>query len=111
MLLSSLAVRVRVARYTVSLILLLATTSAFAEICETLTSLKLPNTTITLARVEEGDLSSIDNGTPGGPLNHLPSFCRVADTISPVPDSVIKFEVWMPTSGWNPNFACTKPKP
>ena len=99
-----LAARVRVAHYSIALIVLLAATSSSAEICETLTSLKLPNTTITLARVEQGDLSSIDNGTPGGPLTHLPSFCRVAGTISPVPDSVIKFEVWMPTSGWNQRF-------
>jgi feruloyl esterase len=99
--LRSLAARVRVARNALPLILLLAATSGSAEICESLVSLKLPNTTITLARVEEGDLTSIDNGTPGGPLTNLPSFCRVAGTISPVPDSVIKFEVWMPTSNWN----------
>jgi feruloyl esterase len=102
--LRTLAARVRVARNTFALILLLTATSSFAEICETLVSLKLPNTTITVARVEEGDLSSIDNKTPGGPLTNLPSFCRVAGTISSVPDSVIKFEVWMPTSGWNQRF-------
>jgi feruloyl esterase len=102
--LSSLAGSVRVVRNAIPVILLLAATSGFAEICESLVSLKLPNTTITLARVEEGDLTSIDNGTPGGPLTNLPSFCRVAGTISPVPDSVTKFEVWMPTSGWNQRF-------
>jgi feruloyl esterase len=107
--LRSLAVRLRAIRYTsISLVTLFAlsvfSTPIHAEICESLTSLKLPHTTIALARVEEGDLSSIDNGTLGGSLNHLPSFCRVAGTISPVPDSVIKFEVWMPTSGWNHRF-------
>jgi feruloyl esterase len=104
MLLSSLVGSVRVARYALPLIALLTATSCSAEICESLTSLKLPTTTITLARVEEGDLTSIDNGTPGSPLTNLPSFCRVAGTISPVPDSVIKFEVWMPTSNWNHRF-------
>jgi feruloyl esterase len=102
--LRSLAVRVRVACHAAPILLLLIATSAFAEICESLTGLRLPNTTITLARVEEGDLSSIDNGTPGGSLTNLPSFCRVAGTISPVPDSAIKFEVWMPVSGWNRRF-------
>jgi len=102
-------IAVRAILYTAFAIATLFTLSFFpsaahAEICESLTSLKLPNTKITLARVEEGDLSSIDNGTPGGPLNHLPAFCRVAGTISPVPDSVIKFEVWMPVSGWNHRF-------
>ena len=28
-------------------------------------------------------------------------FCRVAVTITPVPDSEIKIEVWLPESGWN----------
>ena len=101
--LRSLAVRVRVACHAAP-ILLCFSSHTFAEICESLTGLRLPNTTITLARVEEGDLSSIDNGTPGGSLTNLPSFCRVAGTISPVPDSAIKFEVWMPVSGWNRRF-------
>jgi tannase/feruloyl esterase len=102
--LSSLAGSVRVVRNALPVLLLLAATSGFAEICESLVSLKLSNTAVTLARVEEGDLSSLDNKTPGGPLTNLPSFCRVAGTISPVPDSVIKFELWMPTSNWNRRF-------
>lgn len=107
--LKSLAVRLSAIRYTSFSIATLFALSVFspparAEICESLTSLKLPHTTVTLARVEEGDLSSVDNGTPGGPLNNLPVFCRVVGTISPVPDSAIKFEVWMPVSGWNHRF-------
>ena len=31
----------------------------------------------------------------------LPEFCRVAATLSPVPDSEIKIEVWMPAANWN----------
>jgi feruloyl esterase len=31
----------------------------------------------------------------------LPSFCRVAATLTPSTDSDIKIEVWLPVSGWN----------
>ena len=34
----------------------------------------------------------------------MPSFCRVAGILRPSPDSVIRFEVWMPSSGWNGKF-------
>jgi feruloyl esterase len=100
----SLAVRVRAARSIALSVLLLSSPQIFATTCESLSTLKLPNTIITLARVEQGDLSALDNQTPGPPLNGLPPFCRVAGTISPVPDSVIGFEVWMPTSNWNHRF-------
>ena len=33
-----------------------------------------------------------------------PAFCRVAATISPVPGSTIKIEVWLPVEGWNGKF-------
>jgi feruloyl esterase len=71
--------------------------------------LKIPNATITLAtEVPVGTLKlSGPAGPPGGPpLNFaaLPAFCRVAGTIRPTPDSDIRFEVWMPLSGWNGKF-------
>jgi feruloyl esterase len=34
----------------------------------------------------------------------MPAFCRVAATLTPTSDSVIKMEVWMPDSGWNGRF-------
>ena len=34
----------------------------------------------------------------------MPAFCRVAATITPVPDSEIKMEVWLPADGWNGKF-------
>lgn len=39
----------------------------------------------------------------GAPVDFaaLPGFCRVAGTISPVDDSRIGFELWIPASGWN----------
>src|SRR5207237_4572050 len=41
---------------------------------------------------------------PGRPLDNLPAFCRVAAEIKPTKDSDIKFELWMPASGWNGKF-------
>jgi feruloyl esterase len=37
-------------------------------------------------------------------LDNLAVFCRVAGEIKPTKDSGIKFEVWMPASGWNGKF-------
>jgi len=78
---------------------------AFAASCESLTSLALPNTTITTAQV-------VAPGAfvpPGGPgkgkgvnvYKDLPEFCRVAATLKPSGDSDIKVEFWLPTSNWN----------
>src|SRR5580693_9493475 len=68
--------------------------------------LKLPHTTITLvAEVPAGAFKpAAAAGVPGGPPANfaaLPAFCRVAGTSQPTPDSDIRFEVWMPLSGWN----------
>ncbi len=39
---------------------------------------------------------------PYGPaLSGLPAFCRVEGVLRPTPDSEIRFEVWMPETGWN----------
>jgi feruloyl esterase len=67
--------------------------------CGALATLALPNATITLAQ-------AVDAGrfTPPGSAaeaSGLPAFCRVAATLKPTPDSDIKIEVWMPSSGWN----------
>lgn len=71
--------------------------------------LKLPHTTITLvAEVPAGAFRPAGaGGGPGGPpanYGALPAFCRVAGTIQPTADSDIRFEVWMPLSGWNGKF-------
>ena len=69
--------------------------------CESLATLKLPASTITLAAV-------VDTGAWPVPIARAPSthapFCRVAATLKPSEDSDIKVEVWMPTTGWNGNF-------
>jgi feruloyl esterase len=97
-------------------VLLVALSSAAnlsAATCESLASLALPNTTITLAQtVAAGDFaapaaSARDLGAPID-WKQLPAFCRVAATIKPVPDSDIKMEIWLPMSGpaptWNHEF-------
>jgi feruloyl esterase len=73
---------------------------AFAVMpCGNLTLLALPNNT------------TVDTATsvPPGPFvrpgattaTNVPAFCRVAGTSRPTSDSEIRFEVWMPASGWN----------
>jgi len=73
--------------------------------CETLASMTLPDTTITLAEaVPAGGFTT--PGARGGRgandgASNLPAFCRVAATIKPSADSDIKIEVWLPSSNWN----------
>lgn len=74
-----------------------------AASCEEMAKLQLPNTTITTAQtVAAGTFAPAQGG--GAPFKDLPAFCRVAGTIKPSSDSDIKFEVWMPATGWNGKF-------
>ena len=96
----------------VSMILLVAwlfsLTEASAASCESLRSLALENSTITLAEsVGAGEFVWPGNGgneRQRALMKQLPPFCRVAATLKPSSDSDIKIEVWMPTSGWNGKF-------
>ena len=74
--------------------------------CESLSALKLPDTTITMAQsVAAGAFSPPTAGGGGGQAySTLPAFCRVAATIKPTSDSDIKVEVWLPASGWNGKY-------
>ena len=69
--------------------------------CDSLSSLSLPNTTITSAQL-------LDAGrfTPPGrdPIQDLPEFCRLEGVARPTSDSEIRFELWMPSLGWNQRF-------
>ena len=80
--------------------------SARAATCESLATLALPDTTITLAEAEAaGKFTPPKPGNlPGPPLDNLPAFCRVAVEVKPTKDSDIKFELWMPASEWNGKF-------
>ena len=80
-----------------------------ASNCESLSALKLKNTTITMAKtVEAGPFAVPFSGPNAGmrfqPLLTLPAFCRVAATLTPVSDSEIKIEIWLPEAGWNGNL-------
>jgi len=92
--------------------LALPAVAAAANSCESLSSLSLPDTTITMATpVAPGALDLPAAGGAFAPaaltpvaLKDLPAFCRVALTIKPTADSDIKVEVWMPASNWNGKF-------
>jgi feruloyl esterase len=76
-----------------------------AGTCESLSTLTLPDTTITLAQsVAAGGFSPPSGGGGGQTYSTLPAFCRVAATIKPTSDSDIKVEVWLPASGWNGKY-------
>src|SRR3984957_14807130 len=86
------------------------TTHGGAATCESLVSLVLPGTTITLAQpVAAGEFMPPGRTFPGEPaptvaFKDLPAFCRIAATLKPTDDSDIKIEVWLPASGWNGKF-------
>jgi len=67
--------------------------------CERLTSISLPNTTITFAQ------SYAPGQAVSGTIRAPVGLCRVASTVRPSSDSNIKFEVWIPTDGsWNGKY-------
>lgn len=68
--------------------------------CESLAGLNLPDTTITIAAVVPAGAFDPPGATP--PIDT--AACRVAGSIKPTSDSDIRFEAWMPTSGWNGKF-------
>ncbi|MDE3109074.1 MAG: tannase/feruloyl esterase family alpha/beta hydrolase [Acidobacteriota bacterium] len=84
---------------------------ARARTCEDLTSLKLPNATVTSAEMVDAGQPAATRG-PGadgdmqGPFTggakgaKLPAYCRVQITAQPT----IRIEVWMPAAGWNGEF-------
>jgi feruloyl esterase len=79
-------------------------TPAAAVTCASLAGLALPDTTITAAQsVAAGTYTAPD----GEIFTNLPTFCRIAATLTPTSDSNIKIEVWMPYSGWNGRFLGT----
>jgi hypothetical protein len=88
----------------------LAPPAAVPQTCEQLAQIALPDTKITSAQtVAAGAFAPPANTTPwlaGDPnlYKGLPPFCRVTAVAKPTPDSDIKIEVWMPSSGWNGKF-------
>ena len=86
----------------------LLTGNLLAGTCEGIAGLKLPDTSITIARiVAAGEFSGPENAataSQAAEFRKLPAFCRVQGVIRPSSDSNIDFEVWMPISGWNGRY-------
>lgn len=75
--------------------------------CESMASLSLPNTSVTLAQTVPAaglNLPASEAAAVQQAAKNLPAFCRVAATLRPSSDSDIKIEVWMPAAGWNGKF-------
>lgn len=77
-----------------------AENSTFAASCESLSSLKFPDTTITMALPVAANTFTPRVGAKPVPV----AFCRVAGSIKPTRDSDIKFEVWLPQTGWTGRY-------
>ena len=83
--------------------------SVSAASCESLSTLALKDTTVTMAKLVPAGQFSLPGerqtgGRGGNPYKDLPEFCRVAATLKPSSDSDIKIEVWLPANGWNGKF-------
>jgi feruloyl esterase len=96
------------------LVALLGSPASTAATCESLSSLSVPDTTITTAQTVAAGALTLPTPLPvAGPhggitfvaAKDLPEFCRVSAVIKPSKDSEIRFEVWMPASNWNGKFA------
>ena len=85
-----------------------------------LSTLSLPNTTVTLAQPVAAGAFTPPAGEecPAGPAvaagaaagrssPTCPAFCRVQATLKPSSDSDIKMELWLPAAGWNGKFRGT----
>jgi feruloyl esterase len=88
---------------------LVCTVSVSAASCESLSTLALKDTTVTMAKLVPAGQFSLPGerqtgGRGGNPYKDLPEFCRVAATLKPSSDSDIKIEVWLPANGWNGKF-------
>lgn len=73
--------------------------------CENIANLTLMNTTLTSTRaMPTGGFAPPGTDSIQRLLQSLPAFCRVEGVVKPTSDSDIRFEVWMPSSGWNGKF-------
>lgn len=79
---------------------------AFAQrSCETLREITLDHATITATTAyAAGAYKLPPDAFRPPPRSELPAFCRVEAIARPTSDSEIKFELWLPASGWNGKF-------
>jgi feruloyl esterase len=81
-----------------------ATSGRAADSCAALKDLKIEDTTINAAEgVPAGSFTAPDSKS----YANLPAFCRVTATVSPVHDSAIGLEMWLPKEGWKGVFEGT----
>ncbi|MBB3953790.1 tannase/feruloyl esterase family alpha/beta hydrolase [Novosphingobium sediminicola] len=74
---------------------------AHAASCEDLAGVKLADGAITATQ----SVTSLDAVSPALAKESAAPFCRVTGTLTPTPDSQIKFEVWLPLErAWNGKF-------
>jgi hypothetical protein len=97
-----------ITRHALLSIALLAAPLAAAT-CDSLSTLKLPGTTITSAKtIAAGAFTLPADPPPAGALlasfKKLPDFCRVEGVLQPSSDSHIEFEVWLPAFAWNGKY-------
>jgi feruloyl esterase len=85
-------------------LVVLAAAPALAAPCESLSGLKLADTTITSAQSVAAGAFEPPAGPSPAIFKELPAFCRVTAEIKPAKDSDIKIEVWMPVRGWNGKY-------
>jgi hypothetical protein len=83
-------------------VLLRATEVSAATTCESLIDISLPHGQVTTAQTITGGTFNTPPGCTTGSTGcttntGLPQFCRVAGTATPTSDSIINFEVWIPT--------------
>jgi feruloyl esterase len=82
--------------------------AAAAKACDTAA---LAGVKLEVAKVRAASEIPQGSYTPEGttkPLSDLPAFCRIQANASPIPDSRIQFEVWVPQgSSWNGKLVTT----
>ncbi len=71
-----------------------------AASCSALLKASLPSASIEAAEVVQAGAFV----APDGEEYQVSDFCRVQGVAKPVPKSHIKFEVWLPLSGWNGRY-------
>jgi feruloyl esterase len=75
---------------------------AAAASCESLATFQIgADTSITAATLVTAGEFSPPGARGGRALDNLPAFCDVQGRVKPTPTSAIRFEVWLPASGWN----------
>jgi len=75
------------------------------QTCDSLINLNLPHTTIASSTVvPEKPFNASRPGLPAMAPVMLPAHCEVKAVTKPTSDSEIKFELWLPVSGWNGKF-------